>query len=51
MTREISGEDTKAVQKPEYEGETEVDEVVGKVNKRMKSYNIAFLIGVIISHE
>ena len=34
-----------------YEGETEDDEVVGKVIKRRKSYNTAFLIGVIISHE
>ena len=34
-----------------YEGETEVGEVVGKVVKRSKSYNIAFQIGVIISHE
>ena len=51
MTRELSGGDTKAVQESEFEGETEVDEVVGKVIKRRKSYNIAFLIGVIISHE
>ena len=34
-----------------YEGENEVDEVVGKVIKMRKSYNIAFQIGVIISHE
>ena len=39
------------MQEAEYEGETEVDEVVGKVIKRRKSYNIAFLVGVIISHE
>ena len=39
------------MQEAEYEGETEVDEVVGKVIKRRKSYNIAFQIGVIISHE
>ena len=38
------------MQEAEYEGETEVDEVVGKVIKRRKLYNIAFLIGVIISH-
>ena len=51
MTRELSGGDTKAVQESEFEGETEVDEVVGKVIKRRKSYNISFQIGVIISHE
>ena len=34
----------------EYEGETEVDEVVGKFVNRRKSYNIAFQIGVIIVH-
>ena len=39
------------MQEAEYEGETAVDEVVGKVIKRRKYYNIAFLIGVIISHE
>ena len=39
------------MQEAEYSGETEVDEVVGKVNKRRKSYNIEFLIGVNISHE
>ena len=51
MTRELSGGDTKAVQEYEYEGETKVDEVVGKVIKSRKSYNITFLIGVIIPHE
>ena len=51
MTRELSGGYTKAVKESEYEGETEVDAVVGKVMKRMKSYNIAILIGVIISHK
>ena len=30
------------MQESEYEGETEVDEVVGKVIKRRKSNNIAF---------
>ena len=35
----------------EYEGDTEVDEVVVKVIKRRKSYNIAFLVGGIISHK
>ena len=42
MTRELSGGDTKSVQEVEYESETEFDEVVGKVIKRRKSYNIAF---------
>ena len=50
MTRELSGGDTQTVQEAEYEGETEVDEVVGKVIKRRKLYNVSFLIGVIISH-
>ena len=35
----------------EYEGKTKVDEVVGKVIERRKSYNIAFPIGVITSKE
>ena len=39
------------MQEAEYEGETKVDEVVGKVIKRSKSYNIAILIGVIILHK
>ena len=51
MTRELSGGDTKSVQESEYEDETEVDEVEGKVIKRKKSYNISFLIGFIISHK
>ena len=34
-----------------YKGETEVDEVVGKVIKRSKFYDIDFQIGVIISYE
>ena len=38
------------MQESEYEDETEVDEVLVKVIKRRKSYNIAFLVGVIISH-
>ena len=33
------------------EGETEVDEVVCKVIKRRKSYNISFQIGFFISYE
>ena len=51
MIRSLSGGDTKSVQEAEYEGETEVDEVVGKVIKRRKSYNISFPVGIIISHE
>ena len=39
------------MQEYEYEGETEIDEVVVKVIKRRKSYNIDFLVGVIISHK
>ena len=39
------------MQEDEYEGENEVDEVVGKVIKRRKSYNIAFPVGVVISNE
>ena len=39
------------MQESEYKGETEVAEVVGKVIKRRKSYNIAFLIGVVTSHK
>ena len=35
----------------EYQGETEVDEVEVRFIKRRKSYNIAFLVGVIISHK
>ena len=34
-----------------YEGETEVDEVVVKVNKIRKSNNISFQIGSIISNK
>ena len=51
MTRESSGVDNKYVQEDAYEGKTEVDEVLEKVNERRKSYNIAFQIGVIILHE
>ena len=51
MNIELSGLGTKAVQEAEYEGESEVDEVVGKFIRMSKYYNIAFLIGVIISHE
>ena len=51
MTRESSGGDTKAVKESAYEGETEVYKVVGKFIKRRRSYNIAFQIGVIISHK
>ena len=45
------GGDTEAVKESEYEGETEFNEVADKVIKRSKSYNIAFQIRVIISHE
>ena len=34
-----------------YKDEIEVDEVVSKFINSSKSYNIAFQIGVIISHE
>ena len=51
MTRELLGGDTKAAQEYEYEGETEVDKVVGKFINRRKSYNIDFPIGVIIPKE
>ena len=39
------------MQEVKYEVKTEVDEVLGKVIKRRESYNIAFPVGVIISHE
>ena len=39
------------MQEDAYEGETEVGEVVDKVIKRRKSYNIDFQIRVIISNE
>ena len=39
------------MQEDAYEGGNDVNEVVGKVIKRRKSYNIAFKIGVIISHK
>ena len=51
MTGEESGVDTKPVQESSYEGETEVDGVVGKFIKRRKYCNIAFLVVIIISHE
>ena len=38
------------MQEAEYKGEIEVYEVVGKVIKRRKSYNISFPVGVNISH-
>ena len=34
-----------------YEGETDVDELLGKVIKRIKSYNASFQLGVIIPHK
>ena len=39
------------MKKATYEGETEVGEVVAKVFKMRKSYNISFQVGVIISHK
>ena len=48
---ESSVGDTKDVQEYADEGETEVDEVVVKVIKRINSYNISFPIGGFISHE
>ena len=33
------------------EGEKEVDEMVGKVIKRGQSYDIEFLLGVVISYK
>ena len=39
------------MQEAAYEVETEVDEVLVKVIKRKKLFNIAFQIEVIISHE
>ena len=51
MIREASDLNIKAVKEATYEGETEVDEVIGKVIKSSKSYNISFRIGVIISQE
>ena len=44
MARELSGGYTKSMHKVEYEGETEVDEVLGKFIKRSKYYNIYFQI-------
>ena len=39
------------MQEAEYEGETEVGEVVEKVIKKRQSYNIDFHLGVVISYE
>ena len=44
MTREALGGDKKYVQKAAYEDETEVDEAVGKVIKKEKSYDIYIYI-------
>ena len=51
MTRESSVGDTKSVKEDTYEGETEVDEVVGKVIKKRNSYNILFQLGFFILYE
>ena len=45
VTREASVVDTEYVQEAPDEGETKVDEVVGKVVNRRKSYNTYFRIG------
>ena len=50
MTRELTGGDTKSVKEAAYEVETEFGEVVGKVIKKIKSYNISFTIEIIVSH-
>ena len=51
MKRASQGGYTKSVKESAYEGDTEVDEESGKLIKRRKSDNIAFRIGVIISHQ
>ena len=51
MNREASVVYTKYVQEAADECETEFDEVVDKVIKRRKSYNIYFHTGVFISYE
>ena len=43
--------ETKYVQEDSDEGETKVDEVVGKFIRRRQSYYIDFQIGVVISYE
>ena len=45
MTGEESVVYTEAVQEAADEGETNVDEVVGKFIKRSESYNISFQLG------
>ena len=42
MTIEASGGDTKDVQKAVYEGEAEVDELLGKFIKRKKTIILPF---------
>ena len=51
MAREELRGDTKYVKEAAYEYETYVDEVIGTVIHRRKSYSIAFQIGYIISHK
>ena len=51
VTREALGGETKYVQESVDEGETEVDEVVGKFSSRRKSYNIFFQIGFFVLYE
>ena len=49
VNRKESVGETEAVQESADEGETEVDEVLGTVINRRKSYDIYFQIGVVIS--
>ena len=42
VTREVSQGETKDVQESSDKGETDVDEVVGKIIKNMQSYYIEF---------
>ena len=49
VNRKESVGETEAVQEYADEGETEVDEVVGKFIERRKSYNISIHLGFFIS--
>ena len=48
MTRESSGWETDDGQEASDEGETKIDEVVGKLIERRKSYIFSFQLGVLI---
>ena len=50
VTRKSTGGDTKSLKEAAYEVETEFDEVVRKVIKKIESYNISFTIEIIVSH-